>query len=389
MAGGGRGELISRHLQQGATLEDELTLLSKQPAEKQAVMLERLEVLDKYLSLASASVEDVDAAAAQLDVSRRQFYRLLAKLKSLGPVRALVRGMQNVARASAARDGLAEPIEAVLIEALLKEPDAKIAKLESLLSARGLTPPKEWILRQRVHALRSSGMINPDSVFGGRVVVDQISIDLPVPRASGIVRFGTLTAIIDRSTRLVLGASISVDGWDAGLEGALYDMRRIRVPMFNEQRFPIAVRLSELTWVVPPGLERFVGVVAEGATTNAQAPTASVISQGPRRHGEFIMRLLGDRLGPYAFRTRSVPGLDAECPERSGTPLEDAQIMIGHCVDAWNRKLLPHLPMVMDSDIPKRTRRLNRVVRDVDTFFKPVMEHVEEWFERPRPVAEY
>lgn len=391
MADDRRRELISRHLQKGAKLEGELALLSKQPADKQAIMQERLEAIDNYTRLSAPSVEDVDSAAARLGVSRRQFYRLLAKLRALGPVRALVPGLQNVTRKSAAREGLAEPIEAVLVQALRSEPDAKIAKLESVVSAhcakQGLEPPKEWMIRQRVHALRASGIINPDSMFGGRIVVDQISIDLPVHRASGTVRFGTLTAIIDRSTRLLLGASISVDGWNAGLGAALTDMRRTRMPTFHEQRFPVAVRLSEVTWVVPPGLESFAGVIAEDANASTSPPSVNVIGQGQRRHGESIMRLLGDRLGPYEFRTRSVPGLDAECPERIGTSLEDAQSMIRYCVDAWNRKLLLHLPSVADSDVPKRARRLNRISREVDAFFKPFMVHIEEWFSR-RPVVD-
>lgn len=377
-------QLITRHLLQDATLEGELALLSKQPAKKLATMLERLEALDHYMDLVSPSVEEVDAAAAKLGVSRRQFYRLLTKLRALGPVKALVPGMQNVARASSAREGLAEPIEAALVQALRQEPDAKITKLESMVAAhcarRGLIPPTEWMLRQRVHALRASGTIPRDAVFGARIAVDQINIDLPVLTAGGFVKFGTVTAIIDRSTRLILGASISVEGWHTGLSLAIDDMRRKRITQFANERFPIAVRVSELTWVVPPRLEDFASAATELFPASTRISDVNVISEGPRRHGELIMRLLGDRLGPYPFRSRNMPGSDPELHGRSGTNFDDALRMIEYCVDAWNKKIVRHLPRVPDSDLPKRGRRLNRVSNEIDAFFGPVMARIEDWF---------
>lgn len=43
--------------------------------------------------------------------------------------------MQNVARAALAREGLMEPIEEALIQALELDPAAKISNLESIVAA--------------------------------------------------------------------------------------------------------------------------------------------------------------------------------------------------------------------------------------------------------------
>ena len=371
-----RKELISRHLPNNFSVENELALLSAQADDKQAVVEERLRAIDDHLKHPDATVTDLDAAAARIGVSRRQFYRLLAKMRVLGPVRALVPGLQNVARASAAREGLAEPIEAVLMGALQREPDARITKIQGLVAARctelGVTPPTEWMLRQRVHALRANGTVDPGAQFGSRIVVDQVSLDLPVQHFD-VARFGTLTAIIDRSTRLVLGASILPgDGIGIGIAEALSDMRRLRMPVFKKQRFPVASQLSELTWVAPPGLES----LASAIVSKADGFGLNVISEGPRRHGELILRLLGDRLGPYSFRSRTPLEANAERASGGGNRLESAHRMVGYCVDAWNRKLLLQLPAVLPEDIPRRSRRLERVAKQVETIFAPVMEEV-------------
>ena len=373
-----RKELISRHLSNNFSVESELALLSAQAADKQEVVEERLRAIDDYLKHPDATVTDVDAAAARIGVSRRQFYRLLAKMRVLGPVRALVPGLQNVARASAAREGLAEPIEAVVVEALLREPDARITKIQGLVADRcvelGLAPPTEWMLRQRVHALRANGPIDPGAQFGSRIVVDQVSLDLPVQHFD-VARFGTLTAIIDRSTRLVLGASILPgDGIGIGLAEALSDMRRTRMPAFKKQGFPVAPQLSELTWVAPPGLESLASAIVSNA--DGQRPEVNVISEGPRRHGELILRLLGDRLGPYSIRSRTPLEANAERASGGGNSLESAHRMVGYCVDAWNRKLLLQLPAVLPEDTPRHSRRLERIAKQVEAIFAPVMEEV-------------
>lgn len=375
-------DLIARYAP-GSAYMLEMAFLAMQSPEKQAVVEERLRVFDEYLSTEHPSVADVDAAASKIGVSRRQFYRLLAKFRTDGPVRGLVPGLQQVSRSSAARDGLVEPLEAILINTLRKDPDAKIAKLARVLAKyaewNGLAPPSEWKLRHRVHALRAAGIGGDKASFGSSMLVDQIMLELPVQDLE-VSKYCAATLIVDRHTRLIAGAGVTVgDGIALGLQQALFDFSARRIVGFQEQHFPIASNLKEMTWVVPPGLEDAAKALLSSG--DRSSPAIEVIDAVARRHGDRLMRVLGDRLGPYNFRTRTDLGIMAEIAPGKGVSAEHAFKVVHYAVDAWNKKLSLSLPKVGNENMPKHIKRLSRVGAQLQSVFGPVLDAVDNRFQ--------
>lgn len=375
-------DLIGRYAATSPSAE--LAFLATQPSEKQAVVRERLGVIDEYLSMAEPSVTDVDAAAARLGVSRRQFYRLVAKVRSDGPVRGLLPGLQRVSRSSAAKDGLAEPIDALLVSELRNDPDIKIARLASLVAAKadelGVEAPSDWKLRHRVHALRASGIVGTKADFGSSMLVDQIALELPVAWKSGNPWYCVATLIVDRRTRMIAGAATTVaEGIVLGLEQALADVGR-RMAGFREGRFPVAASLKELTWVVPPGQEDAARAAQSEADPERPRVSLELIDNPGRRHGDRILRLVGDRLGPFNFRTRTEPGIRSELPDGEGVNLDHAWTVVQHAVDAWNSKLIGRLAEVKDDDLAKRAKRLSRVEAQLQAAFQPVISRLEDGY---------
>lgn len=384
MRGTDSSDLIQRYLAESSSIDLELALLSKQPEGKRLIFEERLRAIDRYLQKPDPSVFDVDEAAASVGVSRRQFYRLLTKMRRLGPVRGLLPSLHNVVRSSAATEGLAEPIEAVLIREMTKDPTIKIAQLESLVFARceqlGVDRPSEWKLRRRIHALRASGLAASNIEFGGSLVVDQIALDLPV-RHLGANYYVGVTLIIDRNTRLIAGASATVgDGIGLSIRQALADMSR-RTVGFSASKLLVATKLERLTWVVPPGLEDYAEAVSEVSTDGRWMADVEIIGKGSRRHGELILRLLGDRLGIYGFRTRAELGTDAErAPAGNAESLDFASKVIGHCVESWNRKVLQSRRASTSTPDSLAARRLTRITKELQSYFNPVFTEIESGF---------
>lgn len=386
----GLADLLERHTPPHSSLNSELALLMAHSAEKQGAVEERLQAIDEYLSKENPSVADVDKAAARLGVSRRQFYRLLTKVRAVGPVKGLLPGFRNVARASVARDGLSEPIEALLVQELEKDPAAKIAYLEGIISTRcdqlKLDPPTEWQLRQRVHALRAAGVVGEHAQFGSAIIVDQIGLELAV-RWIETSRYAAVTLILDHHTRLIAGVGLTLgDGHGMGLRSALYDMNSRTKELQNGQ-FPVAPRLGHLSWVVPPGLEDLAHTVTGVVDKRGRKVEYEAVAKGPRRHGERILRLVGDKLGPYSFRTRTDLGMDAErvhgTPVEAGVSFEHAQTVVRYCVDAWNKKIFQslHHRRPEEAEAAKRARRLRRIGSEIRTLLTPVLEAVESRYQ--------
>lgn len=374
---GAARELIAKHLASADELEAEMALLRAQPAEKQSIVEERLSYIDAYSSLDKPSVADVDAAAAKLGVSRRQFYRLLSKLRTYGPVRALTPGYQNVVRASAVREGLSEPIERVLSQALSSDPDIRISRLQALIASEcerlEVAPPTDWMLRQRIHQLRSTGIVARKADFGAQIVIDQVSLDVSIDDVGG-PRFAIFTAIVDRSTKLIIGSSLLTrDLFGDGLAKALKDMADHGFALVRREQLPVAKVLEELVWIAPPSLEKLAD---SEATMRRHTPdgVVKIVSVGRRRHGDALLRLIGDRIGPYELRARRDLDLLGGRPEGKGMPFEDAERVVRYCVDAWNKRLILKLSKIDAQDRAKQVRRLNRIARELRSWFEPILE---------------
>ncbi len=377
-----RAALLARHLTGGNQLEGELALLASLSADKQATVFKRLSVLDGYLAKTSPTSADADLAAAQIGVARRQLYRLLAKVSEVGPVRALSPGYRNVERSAPSKDGLPEPIEAIVRQTLFGQPDAKIAQIEAAVREEcnrfeDLSFPGQTAIRRRVHALRRLALVpRPKDGVGARIAVDQVCLDLTIHTA-GNPRLSIATFIIDRDTRLILGAGLTAqDGVGQGLADAVKDADR-RLAGFQRKSLLVAGQITELMWIVPPGLERFADSISSGDLPAGRKPVIDVVGAGPRRHGDAILRLLGDKIGRFRFR-RNVeltdePPLSGEIP----VYLDDGQRLLGFTIDSWNDRILSDItqgPKIC----PKHAKRLDQLAGDLTTILSLIARKVAE-----------
>jgi hypothetical protein len=365
------GSLMLPYLAEGQTLAEELALLSVQPGEKQASFAARLREIDSYLALEKRGNEAADAAALRLGVQRRQFLRLVAKLKEVGPVRALVPKLQNATRPSAVRDGLGEQVEEILSKILAAEPDAKLTSVQKQLDEQlpPSVPRPGWgSLRRRLQVLRGTKVIGRTSgSFGESLIVDQSSTTMPVRATSRDPDYAVVTFVVDRATTLVLGGAISTyDNIGTGVRTALASAEDHFLPKLKDHGFPVASALSRLEWVVPPGLE--MQVTEQPEVVRPKSLEIVIHNEGARRHGDLLLRTIGDRLGPYRLRVRQTTNLESAArPGGAALHIDEATDLLYKLLDEHNRSRIEQLVAMdeyrPDSDPATRATRLRRVVK--------------------------
>jgi hypothetical protein len=369
-------ELIARHLPSDGRIEDELAILSTQLPAKRAELQRRLVVVDAFLQLDRQSVAAADAAAAELGLTRRTFYRLLAKVREFGAVRALSPGYRNVARRSQTRGGFSDEIEAMLQTRLLAAPEARVSDIAKFIKAgcvdRKIEYPGDTAIRRRIQALRSSGkLVNDNAVVGARIAVDQSALSLHLESGSPAV----VTLIIDQESKLILSSAVSVpDDGGIGLQTAVW---RFRQRLSQLPVHALAGHLEEVTWVVPEGLDWLCEANRCGMSKPKRARVLA-IGNDPRRHGDAIVRLLGDRLGPYEFRRYSTELSQSSVRSHLWDDLEGAERLIDACVENWNDRILS-LRAETESGGSKADQRRKAALSDeVQGLFAPVFEAIED-----------
>jgi hypothetical protein len=379
-------ELLKRHLPHEWPIEEELALFAIQPSEKQAIVLQRLEVLTSYLQGEAIGSADADTAAASIGVGRRQFYNLVAKLRQYGPTRALSPGYRNVARRSVASRGLAPALDVIVRQMLSENPDERIARIEEAVrdeAAKASLPhPGESAVRRRVHALRrlppQGGHLG---VLGEQISVDQVNLNLTVS-VGGQDRFAIITLIVDHGTRLILGHGLTgLYGDGDGLLMAIGEVNS-RLAGFDNRSLAVASKIKSMTWVVPRDLEAITAGFESAA--HLRGVNIKLVDAGPRRHGAAILRLVGDRLPPFTFKPMAMERVEgfAETP---GLGLEEARRLVRGSIDRWNDALLAKVDKQKCSNA--RRRRLNDLSSQISSLFddtRQAIDEIKEMFEESR-----
>jgi len=369
-------EMIARHLPPNGRIEGELAILSTQSPAKRAELQRRLAVVDAFLQLDRQSVAAADAAAAELGLTRRTFYRLLAKVREFGAVRALSPGYRNVARRSQTRGGFSEQIEALLQAKLVEAPEARVSDIAKFIKAecaeRKTEYPGDTAIRRRIQALRSSGkLVNDNAVVGARIAVDQSALSLHLQSGSPAV----VTLIIDQESKLILSSAVSVpDDGGIGLQTAVW---RFKERLSQLPVRALAGRLKEVTWVVPEGLDWLCEADRCGMSKPERARVLA-IGNDPRRHGDAIVRLLGDRLGPYEFRRYSTELGQSSVRSHLWDDLEGAERLIDACIENWNERIFSMHAETGTETSKAVQRRKEALSNEVQGLFAPVFKAIED-----------
>jgi hypothetical protein len=210
--------------------------------------------------------------------------------------------------------------------------------------------------------------------IGDHILIDQVALDLSVSWNSKDW-LSTVTLIWDRGTQIILGAGLTIgDGMGLGLESALADFGR-RLPALKDV-VPAAPRISELTWVVPAGIENAAEDFNAAVLEETRRPKLNVVASGPRRHGEAILRNLGDRIEPYTFRKLGDLGQDPPESELPGEDLSFAFRLVSYAVEARNRRTIAKVS-ANAAATPVLSGRLEAIADDLDKLFAPVFANVE------------
>lgn len=375
--------LLRQVMSPKANIEDELTVYSLLSADKQCVVDERLRIMAAYFAESPRTAAMTENAAGSLNMEKRNFYRLVAKMKDVGPVRALAPKFRNVQRHSMARDGLPEVIETSLRRKLKRSPEARLSEvysfLETLYRDTDLPMPSMPTVRKRVAALRESPALRQARAkiaVGEHLVIDQCGIDLLITHAYSEpdrVDYGVVTLIVDQQSKLILGFALSVaNGVAGGLELALDEMK-VSIEALSEFGLRVAPSIKSVKWVTPPDMEEFGDVLQSSGA--AQGVSVTPMHKGVRRHGAQLRRLIGNRLGHFRFRLMTTEDGGRVEANRSGTvPYETAHDLIRFAVRQRNEALLASLGSDRLSDEGYRGQKmqLGRLAEALKELFEPV-----------------
>lgn len=376
--------LLRQVMSPNANIEDELTVFALLSADKQSVVDERLRIMAAYLAESPRTAAMTEIAAGSLNMEKRNFYRLVAKMKDVGPVRALAPKFRNVQRNSMARDGLPEEIESSLRQKLKRSPEARLSEVYSFLEAlyrdTDLPMPSMPTVRKRVAALRESPALRQSRAkiaVGEDLVIDQCGIDLLITHAYSEpdrVDYGVVTLIVDQQSKLILGFALSVaNGVAAGLEFALDEMK-VSLGALSEFGLRVAPSIKSVKWVAPPEMEEFGNVLQNSGA--AQGVSVTPMHKGVRRHGAQLRRLIGNRLGHFRFRLMTTDDGGRVEANRGGTvPYETARDLIRFTIRQRNEALLASLGSVRlnDEGYLSQKMQLQGLAEALKELFEPVL----------------
>ncbi|MBB4100496.1 hypothetical protein [Sphingomonas kyeonggiensis] len=375
--------LIARHLAAGGNPADELLAFKALPEEKAQIVENRLRVLDRCVGDGASLSTAIDTAAVSLGSSQRQVYRLLARLREFGPVKGLTPGTYRTERPKVARDGLDPAAEEVLASRLRENPRASQASLEAAVVARctelGLPAPTQYSVRQRVLQLRASGQAPSSATFGSRLALDQTAININITVGEGKSLPSIVTLLMDEGLGLIIGASLTSSPrmQDFGLLIARANAASTVIPELRKFEITIAGGLGHLTWVASPFLEHLVPLAEAKARSAKNKARLKIVSEGSKRHGSEIMRIIGDRLGPYILSPRQSFRSEPRPVEDPGVDYEEASKRLDLAVESWNRKRLQTLGISPAALSAVRDRRMWRVLKEFEGLLEPVHQAIE------------
>jgi len=314
------------------------------PAETRALVLRRVDVIDRYLALEKGSAAAADAAADALSMPRSNFYRLLARYRQVGAALGLV---PHARIPKAGSPGGPYDFSSELARIVRDDPDAKLANIMDALSKstaaiEGAQLPSRATIQRRVAALRSTTQAPPqalgrtkrrDARFGRDLLIDQCAFGVPAHDGPFGASLG-IAFVLDLDTRLIIGVGLGPlgDGLRT-LAAALYDSDEFwSSPLLGS--IPASRMPERVEWVPPDNWQ--MATTALAADWNV---TDATNASPKRRHGARLLDVIGNELARYPLLTFVGDGLDAE-PSLPAEPLISLAGALSKAVDEWNVEIV-------------------------------------------------
>lgn len=314
------------------------------PSETRALVLRRVDVIDRYLALEKGSAAAAAAAAEALAMPRSNFYRLLARYRQVGAVLGLVPHARVPKPGSPGGPYDFSPEIERIVHA---DPGAKLAAIMEELSKskaarEGVRLPSRATIQRRVAALRSATQAPPralgritrrDVRFARDILVDQCAFGAPVRDGPFGARLG-IGFVLDLDTRLIIGVGLGPLGdGPRTLAAALADTDEFwSSPLLGSMR---ATRMPErVEWVVPPGSAAVTAALA----ADWGLVDATDASPG-RRHGARLVDVLGEEFAHHPLLTFVGDGSDVELP-LPAEPLISVAGALTKAIDEWNVEIV-------------------------------------------------
>ncbi len=327
-------------------------------------------------------------AAEELMTPRANVYRLLKRMVEMGPVHGLLPHERREPASSKARDGLDGAVERLMGELLAVEPDASIAKVERYVrdglkrlneAGTSVKLPSSSAIKRRLHYLRGTavGAVVSDGSVGSRLLVEHCRLNIDVeldPRVAGMPRHASMMIAVDENTKLIVAFGMFLREATSGFASLVHDAE-MRLPKLAEMGAPIATRLREIDWIVPPELDDRFELVGRDLPASRR-PLIEPVTDGDRRGGSRLISLMGDQLGGLMLLTR--PSKAAPLSRKHVrvmnyvTGVEAATYTVSLAVDRWNEGLLQAMKAKRRSNAAGRGPA-ERLAADLRTLFEPVL----------------
>ncbi|WP_433909827.1 hypothetical protein [Sphingomonas yabuuchiae] len=280
----------------------------------------------------------IETALASTGLSRSRFYRMAAEWRST-PSLATLGTFAGTGGTKSKFDGpVINALQAAVAKVVADNPGETVTRLVELMLAEvkveGKLPgisKRRAIVEDELRRVASTGEA------GNIVMLDCTAVNLP--REDG--RPFALFALLDKGTRVILGAAIAEDA--AGADG----YRRVAIDALArletlESSLPWAVRTKEIDIALGTDVEgsaRVVDQLKARVHTNVQPSSAS------RRFGKYFRTVVGLRIGRVEITPlRTEDGL-ATPDNGDMTPwtLEEAGETLRLAVEQYNEPLLQEL----------------------------------------------
>lgn len=280
-------------------------------------LIERHEAVEAYLQMPRASTVDVDRFAARTGLSRRMFYRLIARRREQMsgvsvPKKSLSRGRPLTAEQTGV---IAEAISNVPPGGLCKDTIEEVVRLSL---ARQQPVPSDFAIINRMRGRHDLAGLQARLSGSSRLIIDACSTDLDVQVDNEVSTAAWLLALIESKTGRILAHMVCGGPPDPLILASFALASHGQLKGWKgEKKISVTASIAGAAHILRPLLAEYGFVTCQVGR--------------PLRPGEALYLLLGQQLGRIRLRPR--PRRKVFPKGSSGVPMNVADAVVGHLID--------------------------------------------------------